>query len=172
MIQKYTLLIKAVVTNIVSHVLLIAPRRFGKSVNITMLKRFFEIPFDPEALAFNRELFKDTDIEKCESIMTVHFQKHPVIYLNFRSPGSVCSYDAAFELIREVVHKVYRSHAYLQTSGNLDSSQKRIVQKWCDQENFVTLATTDVTIYRALEKVFVLVDEYIRWYLFRFRLIY
>lgn len=54
-----TLLIKAVLENF-SGILLTAPRRFGKSVNITMLKRFLEILPDEKAQRANRKLFENT----------------------------------------------------------------------------------------------------------------
>jgi len=65
-----SMLIQAVL-NEVRGILLIAPRCFGKSTNMTMLKQFFEM-VDAETRTFNRELFKDTEIEDCESMMNEH----------------------------------------------------------------------------------------------------
>lgn len=73
-----SLFIKTLLLNENTRILLIAPRRFGKTANITMLKRFFEIPSDPKDVELNPKLFKGLEIEKCDSIMKTHFGKYPV----------------------------------------------------------------------------------------------
>ena len=53
------------------------PRRFGKSLNVDMLKTFFEIGADPG-------LFEGLSIWRYEEIRTEHFGKYPVIFLTLK----------------------------------------------------------------------------------------
>ncbi|CAH1770081.1 7029_t:CDS:2, partial [Entrophospora sp. SA101] len=41
---------------------IVRPRRFGKTTNISMLKNFFSIPNDPDNIEYRHELFKNTKI--------------------------------------------------------------------------------------------------------------
>lgn len=167
-----TLLIQAVLTHIDSYILVTAPRRFGKSINLTMLQRFFEILPDEEEQRANRKLFENTLIEEDSDFMSKHCGKYPVLYLDFRSAGSVCSYDTAFGFVRKVVQSAFKRHAYLQSSDKLIASDKKMFEVWCDNFLCATWAKTDVEIYEALEelasylvkhhgrKILVFVDEY------------
>lgn len=78
-----SLLIKKIL-NTTEGILLIVPRRFGKSVNLSMIKRFFEILPEEKAVHANRKL-----IEKYETIMREHFKNHPIIFLDLKSPGNI-----------------------------------------------------------------------------------
>ena len=155
-------------------VCLIAPRRFGKSVNLTMLKRFWEVLPDKEAMFENRKLFEDTKLEEnSPDIINSHCGKYPIILLDFWcSKEKVTSFGDALESLRDVVHEAYKRHSYLQTSDILNASQKKIVEKWCDDDTYLSLADTSLEIGVALknlakylvkhfnQKVIVLVDEY------------
>ena len=166
-----TMLIEEVL-NASTTILLIAPRRFGKTINLSMLRRFFEILDDKKVKEANRKLFEGLLIEDCQEIMKNHFGKHPVIFLDFRFSNSIGSFDDALRRIRIVVHDAYKKHKYLKTSRKLDKTQKRIINNWCDDEKFKTLAETKDEIEDALKnlaeylfthwgkEVFVLVDEY------------
>ena len=68
-----SMLIKAVLNNDV-RLLLIAPRRFCKSINISILKRFLELLPDAEEMKRNQKLFEGLLIQKQESIMKDHQQ--------------------------------------------------------------------------------------------------
>lgn len=71
-----------------------------------------------------------------------------------------------------IVHRAYRDHEdYLPTSPNLTPTQKRIAEKWCDEEKYKNMARTDKGIFEALvnlasflfihfnKEIFVLVDD-------------
>ncbi len=84
-----SLLIKAIVMLFKTHILLTAPRRFGKSANTLMLIRFFEILPNETEQQVNRKLFQNLAIEKEKDIMDEHFGKHPIIYLHYKHKSSV-----------------------------------------------------------------------------------
>ncbi len=65
--------------------LVVRPRRFGKTINLTMLKEFFSIPIHPDNENYHRELFKDTKIMKEKSdLFDDYFCKYPVIFLSLK----------------------------------------------------------------------------------------
>ena len=65
--------------------LILRPRRFGKSTNLTMLRDFFAFPVHPDSLELRKELFKETKILKLEAdLCAEHFCRFPVLYLSFK----------------------------------------------------------------------------------------
>jgi hypothetical protein len=65
--------------------LIVRPRRFGKTVNLNMLKDFFSIPIHPDNVDYRRELFKDTKIMKERpNFFDDYFCKYPVIFFSFK----------------------------------------------------------------------------------------
>ena len=65
--------------------LVVRPRRFGKTINLTMLRDFFSIPIHPDNKDYRRELFVDTKIMKERpELFDEHFCKYPVIFLSLK----------------------------------------------------------------------------------------
>ena len=64
--------------------LVVRPRRFGKTINLTMLRDFFAIPIHPDNEDYRYELFKDTKITERQSLFDTHFCKYPVIFLSLK----------------------------------------------------------------------------------------
>jgi len=64
--------------------LVIRPRRFAKTVNLTTLRDFFSIPIHPDNVDYRRELFVDTKITERQSLFDTHFCKYPVIFLSLK----------------------------------------------------------------------------------------
>ncbi len=115
------------------NILLTAPPRFGKSVNLSMLKHFLEILPEKnrkEQLA-NRALFEGLLIEKEKDIMENHCGKHPIIFLDFKSSGSISSLSTARVLLFSAIQKAYKQHEYLASSDKLYDGEKKRVEKWC-----------------------------------------
>jgi hypothetical protein len=65
--------------------LIVRPRRFGKTINLTMLRDFFSIPIYPDNEDYRRKLFKNTKIIKERpDLFNNYFCKHPVIFLSLK----------------------------------------------------------------------------------------
>jgi len=64
--------------------LVVRPRRFGKTINLTMLRDFFSIPIHPDNEDYRRELFNDTKIMGRLDLFDKHFCKYPVIFLSLK----------------------------------------------------------------------------------------
>ncbi len=80
-----TLLIADFVDCVAMVSLVVRPRRFGKTINLTMLRDFFSIPIHPDNKDYRRELFKDTKIMKERpELFDDYFCKYPVIFLSLK----------------------------------------------------------------------------------------
>jgi len=64
--------------------LVVRPRRFGKTMNLTMLRDFFSIPIHPDNKDYRRELFKGTKIMGRPDILENYFCEYPVIFLSLK----------------------------------------------------------------------------------------
>ena len=94
------------------------PRRFGKSLNISMLKSFFEIGSNPalfEGLAISREK------ELCDAYMG----KLPVISINLKSVEGL-SFKDACDALRSVVGMEAMRFSFLESSSRLSDNEKEM----------------------------------------------
>ncbi|RUO96648.1 hypothetical protein BC936DRAFT_141678 [Jimgerdemannia flammicorona] len=65
--------------------LVVRPRRFGKTTNLTMLKNFFACPIEPDNKERRQELFRDSKIWREErKLFDEHFCKYPVISFSLK----------------------------------------------------------------------------------------
>ncbi|CAI6370797.1 unnamed protein product [Macrosiphum euphorbiae] len=159
-----------------------APRKYGKSTNLTMLKYFLEIQVNllgkpltkanaekPITDTTNYQIFEGLKISK-EAVMKDHFGKYPVLYANFKVERLIKTYTCVIEVCKEVIHKAFQSHRYLQISSKLDIKEKRICKLWCDDECYKMIRNiNEICIgFRSLCKCltkhfnkpcFVLIDE-------------
>ncbi len=87
------------------------PRRFGKTLNLSMLKYFFDLRRD------SKHLFKNLMIEKLPEF--AHVNRYPVIHLTLKDVKAD-TYESAITKIGMVIAKVYTEHAYLLESTILD----------------------------------------------------
>jgi hypothetical protein len=92
------------------------PRRFGKTLNLSMLRYFYDNSED------NRVLFNGLKVEKEESVMKKQ-GKHPVIYITFKDVKAN-DYNAAMYLIKELILEEYKKHRYLLKSDILMPEDK------------------------------------------------
>jgi len=164
-------------------IVITAPRKFGKSTNLTMLKYFLEIQVDslgkpltkanadkPITDTSNYELFKSLNISKEANIMDKHFGKYPVLYANFKIEKYIKSYVCVLDGCKEIIHKSFLLHNYLQKSSKLSIQQIKLCKLWCDDTSYqqlkkkedilfgLKLLCTFLTIHYD-KKCFVLIDE-------------
>ena len=78
-------------------ILLPRPRRFGKTLNLSMVRYFFDVEED------NRELFNHLNISKNQEAME-HCGKYPIIYITFKDVKE-SSFELTFERIKQLVDK-------------------------------------------------------------------
>lgn len=85
------------------------PRRFGKTLNLSMLRYFFEDTGDGERNKENRELFRNLKIMETGESYTDEMGKYPVFSLTLKSAKQE-DYDMAMYMIRSAVSTEYERH--------------------------------------------------------------
>lgn len=88
------------------------PRRFGKTLNLSMLRYFFEDTGDLGKNERNKELFGNLRIMEEGEAYTEHMGKYPVINLTLKSAKQPSFESAYGKLKREIVEEFQR-HRYL-----------------------------------------------------------
>ena len=111
-----TLFIKELLQNWGKVNLFTRPRRFGKSLNMSMLKCFFETGSDP-ALFEGLKIMQEKDL--CEKYMG----KFPVISISLKSVGGL-QYDSAVAALRTVIGNEAGRFRFLRDSAKLDEDDK------------------------------------------------
>ncbi len=155
-----SMLIKEVIKAQKAVLLLPRPRRFGKTLNLSMLKYFFD-KNEPE----NKKLFTELKIWQTGDDIKQHCGKYPVIYLSFKDAKEE-TWEDCYELIIAEIVKLYRNHRYLLEKGTLYEDEKNKynkilneIAKKTDYQNSIKLLSGYLQRYHK-EKVIILVDEY------------
>ncbi|MDK4504726.1 AAA family ATPase [Fusobacterium necrophorum] len=121
------------------------PRRFGKTLNMSMLKYFFDIVNAEE----NRNLFKDlyiekTDIFRCQG-------QYPVIYISLKDL-KLDSFEEMIEELKNLIAELYEEH--LDTLENLSSFNRDIFN------NILTRNTNMVELRNSLKFLSKILKDY------------
>lgn len=134
------------------------PRRFGKSLNMSMLKCFFELGTD-------RNIFKDLNISKETVVCEAYMGKFPVIFLSLKGMNAD-TYESALEMAVQNIRGEARRFQYLLDSDRLTSYDKEAFAELL-QEHMTegTLCSSLKILSELLEKhhdrqVILLIDEY------------
>lgn len=141
------------------------PRRFGKTLNLSMLQAFFENTGDEGENQKRRELFKHLQIMNAGDAYTSHMGQYPVIFLTLKSAKQRTFQSALFK-IKECISQEYRRHAFVCDGVKLSDSEKQLFQKLADGKGTMdeysgSLQFLSQCLYKETgEKVIILLDEY------------
>uniref|UniRef100_U9TZU7 AAA-ATPase-like domain-containing protein n=1 Tax=Rhizophagus irregularis (strain DAOM 181602 / DAOM 197198 / MUCL 43194) TaxID=747089 RepID=U9TZU7_RHIID len=146
--------------------LVIRPRQFGKTINLTMLRKFFSIPIHPDNKNCRYELFKDTKIMERSDVYNKYFCKYPVIFLSLKNNESCSTWSSMQTRLCQQLATLYNDHHYVY----YQVSQKILNKSRFDKINsgkFKDGVTKDALLYlfKYLKdyhrnKCIVLIDEY------------
>lgn len=142
------------------------PRRFGKTLNMSMLKCFFEVGSDPT-------LFDGLKIAREQELCEEYQGKFPVISVSFKSVEGR-NFEAACAALRTVIGNEAKRFRFLQDSSCLDESDKNAYQRLIKVEmmgesNYMmsdftlidSIKTLSNLLYRhCKQKIIILIDEY------------
>ena len=134
------------------------PRRFGKTLNMSMLEHFFSIEGD-------QSIFDGLAISKDRKLCEEYMGKFPVIFLSLKGINAG-SYETAFRLAVENVKGAAKKAKFLKTSDKLDDDEKDDYRALLDKDmDEATLFLSLKTLSELLEKhygtqVIILIDEY------------
>ena len=165
-----TLFIEDVVNG--QKVLLITrPRRWGKTLNMTMLEYFFSIPvkkdgfIDVEKHQKKIDIFSQMNISTLSETIKEYCGRYPTIFVSFKDIKANNYEDIKNKLAR-LVQDLYIRHIYLQNSPKLSDAEKYIFQKYLykvtEQEDLEqSLRFLNDVLYKHFsQKVVILIDEY------------
>ena len=134
------------------------PRRFGKTLNMSMLKCFFEIGTD-------QSLFDGLYISKNKVLCDAYMGKYPVISISLKGVNAD-SYENARSLLKRIVMEEAKMHRIIMSGNRLDDIDKAEYMSLVTGEmGEDTLVYSMKTLTALLEKyyekkVIVLIDEY------------
>lgn len=134
------------------------PRRFGKTLNMSMLQHFFEIGTDPK-------FFQGLSISKNNELCEKHMGKYPVVSISLKSIHADSYAKAKAQLIK-LVNREARRVQFLLDSDRLTAVDKALFSELLDREmEEDTLVSSLQELTELLEihfgqQVIVLIDEY------------
>ena len=133
------------------------PRRFGKTLNMSMLKYFFDIENKEE----NKEIFKDLYIEKTEAFKEQG--QYPVIFLSLKDLKA-STWEEMEEKITVILSELFSEYGYLVNElVEIDSDKfKKIINENANLSNLGRSLKflTKILYEKYNKKVVVLIDEY------------
>lgn len=139
--------------------LITRPRRFGKTLGMSMLESFFDIRKD------NKALFEKLEIAKRHELCMEWMNQWPTVFVSFRQVDGL-NFNSAYDMLTLVISELYKKHLYLLDSDKLDSFDKEIVKQLIqgtasakDMKGSLMLLTR--LMYQQYGKpVILLIDEY------------
>ena len=155
-----TLLIKDILDDGAKILLLTRPRRFGKTLNMDMLRTFFEKTGEDTS-----SYFKNKKIWQQGEAYTKEQGKYPVIYLSLKDIKAG-RWEAAFDLLKFIIENEFSRHGELQNSSRITEADrsfyKKIVSGSADEAAYMLSLRT---LSRMLEAHYavpavILIDEY------------
>jgi len=108
-----TLFIKELLENMGAVTLITRPRRFGKTLNMSMLNHFFNVNMD------SRPLFDGLKIMEHKDIVEKHLNKYPVVSITLKDVEE-SSFKNSIECFRELVSEIFEENLYLYESDKLN----------------------------------------------------
>ena len=136
------------------------PRRFGKTLNMDMLRVYFEKTDEDTS-----KYFKDKDIWKCGEVYRTHQGKYPVIFLTFKDV-KFDSWQATVEKIKLLLQEEYGRHQELLSSDRISYYEKEYYNKVLSAtENEVELSSSLEKLSKMLATHYdkapiIIIDEY------------
>lgn len=132
------------------------PRRFGKTLGMSMLRSFFEIGTD-------KSLFDGLYISQNKSLCDEHMGKYPVIFLTLKGVEGLTFTDAKM-MLKSILSTEMDRHYYLKTSEALTDEDKAYFVKMLtgtDENINDSLRKLSQLLYKHYgKKVVILIDEY------------
>ena len=124
-----TLMIQSLIESQAMVTLFMRPRRFGKTLNQFMIRRFFEDERTRSGERIdNGYLFDGLKVTACGEEVLQHQQQYPVIFLSLKSAKQP-NFEEAYKKICRALAEEFRRHQYLLEGNSLADDQKIMFQK-------------------------------------------
>ena len=155
-----TMLIKHIVDIGAEVTLITRPRRFGKSLNMSMLDCFFDI-----TRKNTDELFEGLNIWNETDILSDWKNQYPTILLSLKNVGGL-TYEEAFESLSTELSRLFLKHSYLLESDKINDVLKNQFREVCNETTSVNRVKDSLYLLSIMlgihhnKKVIILIDEY------------
>lgn len=139
--------------------LITRPRRFGKTLGMSMLAAFFDIRKN------SRDLFEGLEIWKETELREAWMNQYPTLLLSFKSVDGL-NFSGAYRQLTSVIAELYKEHLYLLESNKINSYDKEIFDRIAaGKAAFEKIKNSLLSITRMMEAyyekpVILLIDEY------------
>ena len=154
-----TLFIKELLESKGEVTLITRPRRFGKTLNMSMLKCFFDVSMD------NRHLFDGLKIMGCGDIVEKYMNNYPVVFITLKDV-EFRTFSGSIDKLRYLVSETYQQNLYLYESDKLSERQKSMFYTYymgkateSEMESALRFLMECLHTYYK-KKVIILLDEY------------
>ena len=158
-VDKTELICALVKTEPAEITLFTRPRRFGKTLVMSMLASFFDIRRD------SKDLFEGLKIAEDQKLCELWMNQWPVIFLSFKDAGGE-SFEDAYGLLQSIISQLYVEHAYLEKCAEIDESYKEIFARLKRRQGNKTDVQISLRILMRMmqiyygKQVILLIDEY------------
>ena len=155
-----TMLIKKLVSKNSLVSLITRPRRFGKSLNMSMLDCFFDITRNDAD-----KLFDGLAISKEKDICDEWQGQYPTIFITFKNVEGI-TFEQSFKQLQFVIFNCFKNYLYLLESDKIDELTKNLFRKMYSCENDEVSITEALLLLSGMlyhhheKKVIILIDEY------------
>ena len=155
-----TMYIKDIIDNQSKVTLVTRPRRFGKTLNMSMLKYYFDIDQKD-----SRQLFDGLKIMQQDEKYTSKLGAYPVIYLTLKDVNDT-NYKNMLLNLKTALLSVFREHRYLLESDKIYEDEKERIKDilFCREDEValkVAIKELSEYLYRYFDRpVILLIDEY------------
>ena len=160
-----TLMIEKLIESNAMVTLFTRPRRFGKTLNQFMIRRFFEDErTEKGAKVDNGYLFDGLKIAECGEEILSHRQQYPVIFLTLKSAKQP-TYEMAYACLVDEICKEFERHSYV-LQGEMSQRNREIFErislgKGSDDEYATAFAFLSECLFKYhKKKAIILIDEY------------
>ena len=139
--------------------LITRPRRFGKTMGMSMLANFFDIRKDSKAM------FEGLEIAKNTALCSEWMNQWPTLFLSFKKVDGL-NFQDAYDMLTVVLANLYKKHMYLLESDKINPFDKEIITHIMSGNASVkeikdSLALLTITMQEYYGKpVILLLDEY------------
>lgn len=139
--------------------LITRPRRFGKTLGMSMLESFFDIRRQ------SRNLFEGLEIIRYTELCDRWMNQWPTIFVSFRRVDGL-DFHGAYDMLSMVISELFRDHLYLLDSDRVNDYDKRTIKRIAEGEATVKdMKDSLVLLTGAMrqhynKKVILLMDEY------------
>lgn len=139
--------------------LITRPRRFGKTLGMSMLANFFDIRID------SKQLYKHLIISKETALCQRWMNQYPTIFLSFKDVDGL-NFQSARDMLFSAISELYKEHLYLLDSPEINSYDKEAFQKIIEKKASVSDFKTSLFLLIRIMNIYygkpviLLLDEY------------